>query len=223
MTNRKHRPPILDEDGSLVPCRVPGCPDSRERRNGYCDRHYWRNHKNGSPEGPARGRLIPSNVERFWSFVDRRGGIPDYSPSLGECWAWTGAKSDGYGTLRINQSVQNREPYRMTKGIDNRIRAKTVKAHRFSYSIHVGEIPERLHLDHLCRNRGCVNPDHLEPVTQQENMARSPIWSKYQTGPDSPTWGTKRPISWFHNKYHVRGHSVDTMPLCPDCNGGAVS
>lgn len=45
-------------------------------------------------------------------------------------------------------------------------------AHRWSYEHHAGPIPDGLHLDHLCRNTLCVNPDHLEPVTHQENVLR---------------------------------------------------
>lgn len=52
-------------------------------------------------------------------------------------------------------------------------KSKKLLAHRWSYEFHVGPIPEGLDLDHLCRNRGCVNPDHLEPVTREENIRRA--------------------------------------------------
>lgn len=69
------------------------------------------------------------------------------------CWDWTASKNHlGYGQYW-----------------DGKRRAK---AHRFSYEALVGPIPEGLVIDHLCRNRGCVNPAHLEPVTQRRNVLR---------------------------------------------------
>jgi len=69
------------------------------------------------------------------------------------CWLWTGAKNDGgYGQLRTNGLTQY--------------------AHRLAYETFVGPIPDRLQIDHLCRTRLCVNPAHLEAVTQRENIMR---------------------------------------------------
>lgn len=74
----------------------------------------------------------------------------------GECWIWTGATSNGgYGQIQI-------------AGITS-----PVATHRLAYEIWVGPIPEGLHIDHLCRVRSCLRPEHLEAVTQAENNRRS--------------------------------------------------
>lgn len=74
----------------------------------------------------------------------------------GECWLWKGAVgTSGYG--RIGSGVRN----------------LVAQVHRVSYEVHIGPIPDGMHLDHLCRNRLCVRPDHLEPVTQAENNRRA--------------------------------------------------
>lgn len=72
------------------------------------------------------------------------------------CWLWIGGtNSTGYGCFRIGRSKKS--------------------AHVVSYEHFVGPKPEGLELDHLCRVRNCVNPEHLEPVTHAENIRRSPL------------------------------------------------
>src|SRR4051812_35687163 len=79
------------------------------------------------------------------------------------CWLWTGALNyNGYGTYSWAEE-------------DGR---HTYLAHRLVYIIERGPIPDGLQLDHLCRLRCCVNPDHLEPVTSGENARRGVAWRK---------------------------------------------
>lgn len=79
--------------------------------------------------------------------------IASHTTIDGECIVWTAAKSRlGYGHM----------------GVDGRTR----EVHRVAYEAFVGPVPEGLTLDHLCRNRACVNPDHLEPVPHRENVLR---------------------------------------------------
>jgi predicted RNA-binding Zn-ribbon protein involved in translation (DUF1610 family) len=81
--------------------------------------------------------------ERFWPKVEKTSG----------CWLWTGNTYwDGYGQFWLNP--------------------RQVRAHRFAYELANGAIPDGLVLDHLCRNRLCVRADHLEPVTNRENVQR---------------------------------------------------
>ena len=85
---------------------------------------------------------------RFWSYVDKSAG-PD------GCWIWKGSRMlSGYGRF----------------GLGN---GKYYRAHRMAYEMIKGAIPKGLALDHLCRNKICVNPGHLEPVTPVENVLRA--------------------------------------------------
>ena len=80
-------------------------------------------------------------------------------PSDTGCIEWIGGLNGvGYGQFYAGRSESNR--------------TGKVYAHRWAYEKAKGPIPEGLHLDHLCRNRRCVNPDHLEPVTCRENLLR---------------------------------------------------
>jgi hypothetical protein len=80
--------------------------------------------------------------------------IPSYIvDSETGCWNWQRAKTTaGYGTVTVDD--------------------KTRLAHVVSYESKFGPVPEGMELDHLCRNRGCINPDHLEPVSHAENTQR---------------------------------------------------
>lgn len=90
-------------------------------------------------------RSVKPLEERLFAKVD----------ATGPCWLWTGAKNiGGYGAISKGR--------RQGAGI----------VHRIVWELLVGPIPEGLELDHLCRVRACCNPDHLEPVTRAENVAR---------------------------------------------------
>lgn len=99
----------------------------------------------------ARGHLVPQTrtVDEFWNSVL----INSTGYGTDACWTWQGAHTkSGYAMATLNY--------------------KRHYLHRFAYERLIGAVPAGLELDHLCRNRGCFNPAHLEPVTHAENMRR---------------------------------------------------
>lgn len=109
-------------------------------------KRYVRGHNSKRSPGPIE--------PRFWGHVDQNGERPAFAPHLGRCWIWKGrCNPKGYGMFDID--------------------SRTAKAaHRVSYEWRVGPIAPGLQLDHLCRVRHCVNPSHLEAVTNSVNVLR---------------------------------------------------
>lgn len=115
--------------------------------------------------------------DSFWRRVDRE---PD------GCWQWTGyRRRTGYGEWHPERHVRR-------------------LAHRHAYELLVGAIPDGKVLDHLCRNRGCVNPAHLEPVTIGENVLR----------------GDTIPARWAQRTHCQQGHALTPDNLKKDRGRG---
>lgn len=112
---------------------------------------------------------------------------------VGDCWEWTGPKHNGYGYTNVGSSLDGTW--------------RRVYVHRYLYEELVKRDLAGLDLDHLCRNRKCANPDHLEPVTRAVNCQRSPLIGKWKRTP---------PLFCIH------GHELSTLPSgrrqCATCN-----
>lgn len=144
-------------------CNVEEC-NKAARSRGWCPMHYTRWRSTGDPHAVKafkHHKSIPLQV-RFVSYFDS---------SEDGCWLWTGAlDKHGYGNFKI--TTGSSQP-------------RYARAHRYSYELFRGAIPDGMALDHVCHNsdadckggvecthRRCVNPAHLEPVTIGQNVLR---------------------------------------------------
>lgn len=129
----------------MATCRIEGCDrDNGKGGKGYCSMHYARVVRTGTHGPIGSTRIIGGPV------ADRV--YPRLRETPGGCWEWTRATRNGYGAVGIGQKV--------------------VYVHRWVYEDMVAEIPDGLVIDHLCENRRCANPEHLDVVTPTVNKER---------------------------------------------------
>src|SRR5690349_8419011 len=116
---------------------------------------------------------------------------PTGDPLSMPCWVWSRARDHaGYGGVYCDGHI--------------------VGAHRWVYQQLVGPIPDGLHLDHLCRNPSCVNPDHLEPVTVAENVRRGSVRKLTMEAAEEIRREHARGVSMAHLALH---HGVSTEAI----------
>ncbi len=142
--------PVTPEVSPMRPhrtCSTDGC-DTVSYARGWCRQHYdYRRRRRVDPlVGTRRARNHISLAARLWA-----GALADGTG----CWVWQRARDrSGYGHIGASRSRNN------------------LRAHRVAYELVKGLIPDGLVLDHLCRNPSCINPDHLEAVTDRVNILR---------------------------------------------------
>lgn len=141
--------PVKHEQLALPICAKCGRSRPVHRRD-LCRPCYKKWLADPSVERPSKR----TPEQRFWAKVNKRGPMPERRPELGRCWLWTASinPKTGYGAFARRHG----------EGID---------AHRFSYELAHGSIPEKHDVHHLCQRRACVRPEHLEAVTRSKNMA----------------------------------------------------
>jgi len=121
-----------------------------------------------------------SDEERFFKYVKKTK----------RCWEWTGNKNNGYGHFRIGSRTNGS--------------ARMIKAHRFSYEMYKGCIPNKLYVLHICDHRPCVNPDHLYLGTYKDNSRdrlkrNRDSWLSGEKAPSAKL--TERHVKQIRNEY----------------------
>lgn len=155
--------------GPFIPCSDTSC-DRPAKARGMCVRHYARWYKAGGKALVNSYSKYKDPLEKLWEFT--------VVNTETNCWEWQRGLSDyGYGRVRLGH--------------------RRAFAHVIGWEQMRGPVPEGLELDHLCRNSRCWNPDHLEPVTHQENMRRSALSKENRhLGPQwSLRYGTRKKAS----------------------------
>jgi HNH endonuclease len=131
-------------------CVQCGRKDKPVYKSGVCRPCYRKRMKDPDRDRPAQ----LTAEERFWSKVNKDGPVPEHRPELGPCWIWTASinKGTGYGQFFPKRG----------EGMD---------AHRYSYLLAHGSIPEKHDVHHMCLVRKCCRPGHLAATTRSQNLA----------------------------------------------------
>lgn len=216
-------------------CSIDGC-EQKHRARGLCSTHYNRLARTGttevSPSAPARHcsveecglehyalgacrghyrqlkrgvRLTPL-VERYRvsRSASREERLRAYTSKSPECWDWTGpVDAYGYGAIWSNGA--------------------RAKAHRVAYEIANGSIPPRMQIDHMCGNRRCVRPEHLQVVTNKENQENRLLGSNNKSGARGVHWD-KRSKRWIAVvRHHGRRYQAGTFDSFDEANRAAIA
>ncbi len=132
-------------------CEIEEC-ETEAKHRGRCGKHYRILLLQGDRKVE---RATKPAEERFWGKVNKSGPMPLHGDVPGPCWQWTAGKiPSGYGSFHV-------------------ARMSRAASHRYAWEVLRGPIPDGLTLDHLCRNKLCVNPEHIEVVTRGENTLRA--------------------------------------------------
>lgn len=151
------RSPASPTQTTPLLCRIEGCGKAAiVKRDPLCSGHYARKQRHGDPLHVAHAHFYGTTLERFWHYVDQQ---PDGH------WMWTGPKN----------SPRDSRAYGLLFDSD---KGRNVLAHRYSYELHKGPVPEGLEPDHTCEIATCVAPDHLEAVTHAVNVRRGKRWRR---------------------------------------------
>lgn len=152
-------------------CSIDACCGEVLAR-GWCNKHYRRWYKYGDPSlvsNPAK--VVLTESERFWSRIVE-GEVDD-------CWLWPNPNKRGYGLFGLQNT------------------GKTVYAHRYAWQDSRGPLEAGKVIDHMCRQRSCVNPAHLQQVSQGENLQNMSLTDPTTVSGHKNVYWHKATNLWF--------------------------
>lgn len=182
---------------TLPVCRIAGCTTPSRLTRGMCRNHYqhWRMRRLECPgAGERPHKPVLPLPDRFWSSVNKTES----------CWLWSGTVcKDGYGELSIG--------------------GKRTRAHRYSWQLRFGQIPDGIEIDHQCRVRSCVNPDHLRLATRKQNSENRPVFRNNTSGYRGVSW-VKDSKKWKATVVHFgKSHYLGLFDSAAEAGAAAAA